>query len=213
VLAFRCRARPSSVQPLNYFAMVQRRAEHAQLKPFRSSLTPAAPSREDDVRWHAVISRDATYDGAFVYTVATTGVFCRPSCPSRQAKRGNVAFHATIEAARAAGYRACKRCKPDQALPDTDVSAKLSNVCRHIEAAETPPKLADLAALAGLSPYHFHRVFKSLTGVTPRAYDAAHRAARLRYNLAGAATVTRAMMAAGYSSSGHFYGQSAGVLA
>jgi AraC family transcriptional regulator of adaptative response/methylated-DNA-[protein]-cysteine methyltransferase len=165
-----------------------------------------------DARWQAVLARDASYDGKFFYSVATTGIYCRPSCPSRRAKRSNVVFHESSEAAKAAGFRACKRCKPDQAVRDADLIAKVAQTCRVIESADTMPKLADLAALAKVSPFHFHRVFKSVTGVTPKAYAVAHRASRLRANLATAATVTRAMMDAGFTSSGRFYAQSADVL-
>jgi AraC family transcriptional regulator of adaptative response/methylated-DNA-[protein]-cysteine methyltransferase len=183
----------------------------------QSNTRPAEPAGgrpgSHDARWHAVMTRDVAHDGRFVYSVATTGVYCRPSCPSRRAKRCNVAFHTTVEAAKAAGFRACKRCNPDQAVPNAAAVAMVADICRVIETADAVPKLAGLAAAAGLSPFHFHRVFKSITGVTPRAYAAAHRAMRLRKNLASpAASVTQAMMDAGFSSNGSFYAQSAELL-
>ena len=117
--------------------------------------------------------RDRAFDGVFVFAVKTTGVYCRPSCASRPAKRENVSFFATGEAAERAGYRACKRCRPEKlGAPDPQVEA-VRRACERIASAEEAPSLADLAARAGLSPFHFHRVFKKVTGVTPKAYAAA----------------------------------------
>ncbi len=161
-------------------------------------------------RWQAVTSRDRAADGAFVFAVRSTGVYCRPSCPSRAAKRANVAFYADGAAARAAGFRACKRCRPDEdAAPH---AAAIAAACRMIETAEDLPELATLAAAAGLSPFHFHRVFKAATGVTPRAYAAAHRAGQLRARLGAAATVTEAIYESGFNASSRFYDSAAGLL-
>jgi AraC family transcriptional regulator of adaptative response/methylated-DNA-[protein]-cysteine methyltransferase len=159
----------------------------------------------DAERWQAVIDRDRAADGSFYYSVATTGVYCRPSCGARQARRENVAFHETIEAAETAGFRACKRCKPDQA--DSQAAA-VAEACRMIEAAESGPGLASLAEAVGVSPFHFHRIFKAATGVTPKAYADAVRARRARTALSGAATVTEAIYEAGFNSSGRFYAES-----
>jgi AraC family transcriptional regulator, regulatory protein of adaptative response / methylated-DNA-[protein]-cysteine methyltransferase len=166
-----------------------------------------------DARWISVTKRDRKADGTFWYGVTTTRVYCRPSCASRQAKPKNVRFFSTIEAAEAAGFRACKRCKPKDASLDVERARLIARACRHIERAESVPKLDELAALAGMSAFHFHRVFKSVTGVTPRAYAAAHRARRVRTNLKRKeTTVTDAIYDAGYASSARFYAQSNELL-
>ena len=163
----------------------------------------------DAARWAAVSVRDASADGDFVYSVRTTGVFCHPSCPSRAAKRGNVAFHADADAARAAGFRPCLRCKPEGEAPAERRSALAAKACRIIdaaaEAAEEAPGLDALARDAGLSRFHFHRLFKAELGVTPKAYAAARRAARTADALGAAATVTEAIYDGGFGSSGRFY--------
>lgn len=169
-------------------------------------------SENEELRWLAVFSRDKQSDGTFVYSVATTGVYCRPSCPSRRAHRANVTFHDTPTAAERLGFRACKRCKPDQQPASTALAKKISAICRAIESAETPPKLDDLAALAGLSAFHFHRVFKEMTGVTPKAYAVAHRNARLRDGLDKETRVTDAIFAAGFNSSSRAYAGSDAAL-
>lgn len=160
---------------------------------------------ERDPRWARVVARDKSGDGEFYYSVATTGVYCRPSCPARQANPKNVAFHASPAAARAAGFRACLRCRPDDVSIDAANAAKVVAACRMLDEADAVVELATLAAAAGLSPYHFHRLFKKTTGVTPRAYAAARRAARMRDGLVEAPSVTDAIYAAGFSSSGRFY--------
>lgn len=167
---------------------------------------------ELDPRWPRVQARDASADGQFFYSVATTGVYCRPSCAARPANPKNVGFHATPAEAEAAGFRPCKRCKPDQPPKSARDAALIAAVCRQIEAAEEPSSLEALAKGAGLSPHHFHRLFKAVTGVTPRAYAAAHRAQRLREGLEGAGTVTEAIYDAGFNSAGRFYEQSGALL-
>jgi AraC family transcriptional regulator of adaptative response/methylated-DNA-[protein]-cysteine methyltransferase len=166
-----------------------------------------------DGRWAAVVARDPRADGTFFYSVVTTGVYCRPSCPSRRANRRNVRFHSTRADAEAAGFRPCKRCKPDRS-PDRQIhAAMVADICRAIEAAEEPLSLAVLAARAGLSPYHFHRVFKGATGLTPRAYAAARRGQRVRQELEKRSkTVTDAIYDAGFNSGGRFYEASAELL-
>jgi AraC family transcriptional regulator, regulatory protein of adaptative response / methylated-DNA-[protein]-cysteine methyltransferase len=166
----------------------------------------------DDVRWAAVVARDAAADGQFFYSVKTTGVYCRPSCGARTPRRENVAFHETREAAQAAGFRPCKRCRPDEAPRTERDAALVAAACRTIEAAEEAPSLEVLARQAGLSRYHFHRLFKAATGVTPRAYAAGLRAERVREGLAGAGSVTEALYDAGFSSSGRFYAAAGEVL-
>lgn len=161
--------------------------------------------------WEAVRTRDRAADGRFVYAVRSTGVFCRPSCPSRPARRENVSFHADPAAARAAGYRACKRCKPE-ATGDADAHPGIVAACRAIEAADDLPDLATLATLAGLSRFHFHRQFKAATGVTPKAYAAAWRSRRVRDALHAGAPVTDAIYAAGYNSNARFYHDAPAIL-
>jgi AraC family transcriptional regulator, regulatory protein of adaptative response / methylated-DNA-[protein]-cysteine methyltransferase len=166
--------------------------------------TSRAPARDEE-RWQAVKRRDSALDGKFVFAVRTTGIYCRPSCASRPAKRENVTFFMTGAEAEKAGYRACKRCRPDKlGAPDPQVQA-VKRACERIETAEEAPKLAELAASAGLSPYHFHRVFKAITGVTPKAYAAETRARRAADKLRTAGTVTEAIYAAGFNSSSRFY--------
>lgn len=152
-----------------------------------------------------MVQRDKRADGHFVYSVKTTGVYCRPHCPARLAKRQNVAFYDTTEQAKRAGFRPCKRCRPDDASLLETQRAAVARACRIIEEAETPPGLADLAAAVEMSPHHFHRVFKAVTGVTPKAYAAGHRAQRVRDELAAGESVTNAMYNAGFNSNGRFY--------
>jgi AraC family transcriptional regulator, regulatory protein of adaptative response / methylated-DNA-[protein]-cysteine methyltransferase len=165
-----------------------------------------------DSRWAAVVARDPKADGKFFYSVRTTGVYCRPSCASRHARRENVAFHPSTAAAERAGFRPCKRCKPDQAPLATQHAATIAKICRRIESAEKIPNLATLAREANLSPFHFHRLFKAITGLTPRAYAAAHRAERVRRELGRSRTVTDAIFDAGFNSGGRFYATSDAVL-
>ena len=177
--------------------------------PFPAPAT-AAPS--DLIHWTAVLGRDARFDGCFYYSVATTGVYCRPSCPARRPARKHVRFHQTPAAAEAAGFRACKRCKPDQASLRIQRGAKIAEACRLIEAADAPPTLDVLAKAVGLSPHHFHRLFKAALGVTPKGYATAHRNKRTRHALSRRATVTQAIYDAGFNSNGRFYATSTQTL-
>ncbi len=158
-----------------------------------------------DPRWLAVQARDKAADGQFVYAVTSTGIYCRPSCSARQALPENVQFHLDCSSAEAAGFRACLRCKPDQRSPDETQRALIERACHVIEQAESPPTLNALAAQVGLSPYHFHRLFKAITGVTPKGYASAHRANRVRDQLTASGSVTEALYEAGFNSSGRFY--------
>ncbi|RZL88298.1 MAG: bifunctional DNA-binding transcriptional regulator/O6-methylguanine-DNA methyltransferase Ada [Variovorax sp.] len=165
-----------------------------------------------DPRWAAVATRDAASDGKFFYSVRTTGVYCRPSCAARPARPENVDFHATAVDAERAGFRPCKRCKPDQPALAEQHTHGVAELCRFIEAAEQAPTLDELAERAGMSSYHLHRLFKEITGLTPKAYAAAHRASRVRTELARSDTVTDAIYDAGYNSNGRFYETSNEVL-
>jgi len=173
---------------------------------------PFTETNSRDPRWAAVRSRDARADGEFFYSVRTTGVYCRPSCASRMPRPENVAFHATAAEARRAGFRPCLRCKPDEPSLATQHAALVANLCRLLESADRVPSLAELAEHAHLSVFHTHRLFKSITGLTPKAYAAAHRAKRVRDELARPGTVTDAIYGAGYNSGGRFYAEAPGVL-
>jgi AraC family transcriptional regulator, regulatory protein of adaptative response / methylated-DNA-[protein]-cysteine methyltransferase len=169
-------------------------------------------STKDDARWKAVVARDRSYDDKFYYSVGSTGVYCRPSCPGRLAKRANVRFHDTISEAETAGFRPCKRCRPNEASLEAQRAASIAHACLLIEEAEEAPKLDELAQSVGLSPYHFHRLFKSATGVTPKAYAVALRQKRMREKLGKSKSVTEAIYDSGFNSSGRFYVDSARVL-
>lgn len=166
----------------------------------------------NDPRWAAVMARDPAADGVFFYSVKTTGVYCRPACAARTPRPENVEFHASTAAAEQAGFRPCRRCRPDQPPLAERQAALVAELCRLINAAESPPNLQALASQAGLSRHHLHRLFKAQTGLTPQAYAAAQRAERLRAGLRQGATVTEAVHAAGYNSSGRFYAQADQIL-
>jgi AraC family transcriptional regulator, regulatory protein of adaptative response / methylated-DNA-[protein]-cysteine methyltransferase len=165
-----------------------------------------------DARWNAVLARDAAADGQFYYAVKTTGIYCRPSCPSRRANRENVLFFASQSSAKGAGFRPCKRCGPEGPARFERHAARVAQACRSIEAADNSPGLTALAREAGLSPYHFHRIFKSIAGLTPKRYAAAHRAKRVRDALPRTRTVTEAVFDAGFNSGGRFYATSERTL-
>jgi AraC family transcriptional regulator of adaptative response/methylated-DNA-[protein]-cysteine methyltransferase len=165
-----------------------------------------------DPRWAAVVTRDPKADGQFFYSVKTTGVYCRPSCAARSARPENVEFHATAADAERAGFRPCKRCKPEQLPLAGQHAATVAELCRLIETSEQAPTLEQLANRAGLSTFYLHRVFKAITGVTPKQYAAAHRVKRVKAELGRSNTVTEAIYGAGYNSNGRFYEQSNDVL-
>lgn len=166
----------------------------------------------NDPRWARIVARDRTADGHLWYSVMTTGVYCRPSCPSRSANPANVQLHDTIEEARATGFRSCKRCRPDGLSVDAENVAMVARACRLIEQSEEEPSLTDLAEAVGRSPSYFHRCFKAVTGLTPKDYAAAHRAAKVREGLASGSSITGAIYGAGFNSSGRFYEKSTGML-
>ena len=170
------------------------------------------PYMNDETRWTAVQQRDAGADGRFYYSVRSTGVYCRPSCAARPALRANVAFHASCAEAEAAGFRPCLRCKPDQPPLAERQAAMVATICRLIDASDAMPDLDTLAQAAGISRFHFHRIFKAHTGITPKAYAAARRGERVKAGLAQPGSVTDTLYAAGFNSSGRFYAATPGLL-
>ena len=186
--------------------------QHTRASTTTTSVQSLTPFSNDEARWEAVVRRDRTADGAFYYAVHTTGVYCRPSCAARLARREHVRFYMTCAEAEQAGFRACRRCRPHAPALAEQRAAMVAQACRLIEAAEETPNLEALARAAGMSRFHFHRVFKTLTGVTPKAYATAHRAQRVRDELARSATVTDAIYGAGFHSNGRFYTTSSEVL-
>jgi AraC family transcriptional regulator, regulatory protein of adaptative response / methylated-DNA-[protein]-cysteine methyltransferase len=158
-----------------------------------------------DRRWDAILSRNPSAEGRFFYAVTTTGVYCRPTCPSRRPLRDNVRLFDTAGAAEAAGFRACKRCEPAGDGLDARRAGLVANACRLIEESDENLDLTTVAAAVGMSPFHFHRVFKAATGLTPRAYADAHRGRQMRDALADSSSVTDAIYDAGYGSTARFY--------
>ncbi len=165
-----------------------------------------------DPRWGRIVARDRTADGQFWYVVATTGIYCRPSCPSRTANPLNVTIHDTLAGARATGARPCRRCNPEGSSNEAENAALVERACRLIATAEHGPSLAELAEAVELSPGYFHRLFKATIGLTPKAYATAHRAERVRRSLREARTVTAAIYDAGFGSDSRFYEGSTALL-
>jgi AraC family transcriptional regulator of adaptative response/methylated-DNA-[protein]-cysteine methyltransferase len=169
------------------------------------TLADAARQTEDDPRWARIQARDETADGQFWYAVTTTGIYCRPSCPSRMARPENVTIVDSPAAARSLGARPCKRCHPDGLSQNAENTALVAKACHLIEASHTPPSLAELAEATKLSPGYFHRMFKAATGLTPKGYAQSKRAERVRSQLKDGQSVTSAIYGAGFNSSGRFY--------
>ena len=173
---------------------------------------PNAAPTEAERRWQTVTRRDPQADGAFVYAVRTTGVYCRPSCPSRAARRENVVFFDTPDLAVAAGYRPCKRCKPDEISQQQRRNALVLRACQAIEFSASALSLAQLAQQAGMSPHHFQRIFKAVTGLSPKGYHKAVQARRVTASLQSAPSVTDALYDAGFNSAGRFYEDAPALL-
>jgi AraC family transcriptional regulator of adaptative response/methylated-DNA-[protein]-cysteine methyltransferase len=168
---------------------------------------------DEEVRWRAVQARDARFDGVFLYGVRSTGIYCKPSCPSRRPRREQVSFYASSEVAEAAGFRACLRCEPLRTdARDPQVLMAL-RACQAIEAhTEGALSLSALSAQVGISPYHLQRTFKRVTGLTPRQYAAAHRISRFKASVGEGQAVTDALYDAGFGSSSRLYEQAASEL-
>jgi len=157
-------------------------------------------------------NRDTSEGGSFVYGVVTTGVYCRPGCPSRLPRKENVRFFTSGQEAERAGFRACRRCRPDGVSLEERQAKAVCKACALIEAAEEKPDFDEVAKAAGMSRHHFHRIFKQTTGVTPGAYFNARRRTRALEELSRTRTVTDAIYGAGYSSSSRFYETCAPLL-
>jgi len=168
--------------------------------------------RNDEQKWEAVRQRDPEANGCFVYSVKTTGVYCRPACAARLARRENIQFHLTAADAEKSGFRACKRCQPNGLNLSEQYAAKVAAACRTIETAAGSPSLDMLAKSANMSRFHFHRIFKKNTGLTPKAYAIAHREERMRKILPKRKTVTEAIYEAGFHSNSRFYAKSSQML-
>jgi len=173
---------------------------------------PLAMTLSNQSRWQSVLARDANHDGKFVFAVASTGIYCRPSCPARRPRRENVTFFGAPEAAEKAGYRACLRCRPQAngANPQAEI---VKAICRYIEQhLDEPITLARLGSAFHQSPFHLQRTFKAALGITPHAYAESCRMQQLKRNLQAGHSVTRAMYDAGYSSSSRLYERTASHL-
>ena len=162
-------------------------------------------SLNEEQCWEAVCGHDAAQDGRFFYSVKTTGVYCRPGCASRRPRRENVAFYQTTAEAEAAGFRPCKRCRPNEGSPAERHLAAVERACDLIRTSESLPSLAELAAAARISPYHFHRVFKQITGATPRDWGKAHRLDRFADRLDAGENIAEAAYGAGFGGSSRAY--------
>lgn len=174
--------------------------------------TKLAAATLADPRWASVLTHDRAADGQFFYAVRTTGVYCRPSCAARPARPQNISFHATTAAAEQEGFRPCKRCRPDEPSLESRHAAVVTVACRSIEQADEALSLEQLARVSGMSTFHFHRVFRSVTGVTPKQYALAQRKQRVRKEMLSGRSVTEAIFDAGYNASSRFYEKSRDML-
>lgn len=170
------------------------------------------PLTMEDPRWERIVARDQAADGLFWYSVCTTGIYCRPSCPSRRANPRNVRLHDTLNSARSTGFRACKRCNPDGLSLEASNSSIVERACRMIEQRLEELSLTELASAFDRSASHFHRLFKSKTGLTPKEYASANKAAKIRTSLGDGNSITSAIYDAGFNSSGRFYDNSINIL-
>ncbi|MFK8112441.1 MAG: bifunctional DNA-binding transcriptional regulator/O6-methylguanine-DNA methyltransferase Ada [Rubripirellula sp.] len=174
--------------------------------------TAQAASRRNEARWKAVLNRQPTDGDRFFYAVSTTGIYCRPGCPSREPKRENVQFFESCEQAESAGFRACLRCRPKDGESASPATAAVIAGCRFIETAVSPPSLQEIADAAGYSPQHFQKIFYAMIGITPKDYSVMTRIKRFSCMLRSAPTVADAIYGAGYHSSSRCYAESMSVL-
>lgn len=186
--------------------------KHNRDRQIATAATAVARFSRDEDRWAAVVHRDVRADGVFYYSVRTTGVFCRPSCASRLARRENVRFHTSTDDAVAQGFRPCKRCRPNERSLAAQRAEAIAKACNLIEEAEDSPDFDAVARAVGMSRFHFGRVFRSVTGLSPKTYALAHRANRVREQLKKSATVTDAIYESGFNSNGRFYATSDRML-
>lgn len=177
-----------------------------------STLSTRDRFSSDDDRWQAVVARNSEADGLFFYSVATTGVYCRPVCSARLALRKNVRFHDSCQDAERAGFRPCKRCQPNGKSRAERDAAIVAEACRMITQTDESLSLDRLADAAGLSRHHFHRMFKAQTGVTPKAFTTAHRNQRIKQELGQQSTITKAIYGAGFATNSRFYESATAVL-
>ena len=186
--------------------------EAMQMAPRDQSRGERNNDKNQDQRWQAVLARDANEDGKFVFAVSSTGVYCRPSCAARRPRREHVTFFAKPDQAEKAGYRACLRCRP-RAIGGHGATEMVKAICRYIEQhLDEPLTLARLGSEFRQSPFHLQRTFKSVLGITPRAYADSCRMNQLKGNLRAGHSVTRSMYDAGYSSSSRLYERTASQL-
>ena len=168
---------------------------------------------DEATMWQAVLDRDTRFDGIFIYAVQSTGVYCRPGCPARRPRREQVSFFATIAEAEQAGYRACKRCRPQEALALSARVEVVERACHLIESAvDSPPSLEKLGKALAISPSHLHRLFKAVTGLTPYQYAAGHKLKKFKERVKQGDDLTTALYEAGYGSSSRLYENAASRL-
>jgi AraC family transcriptional regulator of adaptative response/methylated-DNA-[protein]-cysteine methyltransferase len=192
-----------------YYDFVAKELEKKNVPMKAAQRTEKLPMNEV-LAWESVLHRDASADDRLLYGVTTTGIYCRPSCPSRRPKRNNVAFFSSAEAAERAGFRACQRCRPNRAKPQNGpVERARDYIDRHVgDLADERITLEVLSERSGLSPHHLQRKFKQLVGLTPAQYIRARKSERLKHELKRGETVSRATFGAGYGSSSRVYGDS-----
>jgi len=196
-----------SMMPVTMSRPTLRSMPPRPLQPEAIVLEPLSATQEEC--WQAVLARKLLADGLFFYAVRTTGIYCRPSCPSRRPARKNVVFYPTSAEAHAAGYRPCKRCQPDHIHPQ---ASRIVAACRYLDERETAPTLSELGQAVQMSPYALQRLFQRVLGLSPRQYWATRQTHRLQRELATDSTVTRALYAAGYGSSSRLYEHSDATL-
>jgi AraC family transcriptional regulator of adaptative response/methylated-DNA-[protein]-cysteine methyltransferase len=191
---------------VGYYDFVSKELEEKKASMKAAQRTEKTPMNEA-VAWESVLHRDSSADDRLLYGVTTTGIYCRPSCPSRKPKRDNVAFFSSAQAAERAGFRACQRCRPNRAKSSSPAVQRARDyIDSHItDLSEERITLELLAEKSGMSPYHLQRTFKEIIGLTPAQYIRARKSERLKDELKRGETVSRATFGAGYGSSSRVY--------